>query len=107
MKRMLTMLLSLVLVGMVAGQLPVPTSAGRDCGGATHDGSCREHSHRAADQPPANASCATCCLMCCVMIAPPAIEVTAPVATSISWARLDLDPLARTEKPPLPPPRLS
>jgi hypothetical protein len=98
-------LIATALVCIVAGQLPVQAPVGRDCSGDV--ASCCGQSHKTSGHMPAKASCSTCCLMCCVMIVPAALKVAAPTAKSVVWSYGRFDPVIRTDKPPLPPPRVS
>ncbi len=105
-RRALTFLLSVALTAMIAGQLPVAISPGGKCDLVADSGSCCDHSKPGDRRAPAGASCATCCLACCIIVAPSGIEVVAPVATAIQWSPRRFVSVSRTEKPPLPPPRL-
>jgi hypothetical protein len=108
MKRVLATLIATALVVLTAGELSRVRSVAANDGCAAVTSSCCGHSHQNPEKmPPSESACGHCCLMCCVMIAPPVLEIAAPPVHSVAWAVRDVGGQIRTDKPPLPPPRVS
>jgi hypothetical protein len=105
MKRLVATLVSLAWLAMTPGVLALHMM-GKAVSVQPPDACCHHSAEHAPASPPAIPACCQCCLLCGVIHAKVGDGIATPVARTIKWQIEEMNAPLRTERPPLPPPRV-